>query len=801
MRAVSRFRFTGRMHRRIAGSLTGRVTKWIVLVAFVPLFATMLMFSSKLTSVQDNEASSWLPASAESTKVLDELSEAVDPNDIPTLLVYQRDGGLTDDDLATMEEDGREIGELKGITDTGVLTPQGAEVARTQGAPVPTLVSEDGEAAYLYFVLNFGKDGWNEIPAVADDIREIATLDGGDVYLSGYGGSAADSAEAFEGIDRNLIVATLIVVVVLLLITYRSAYLWLLPILCAIVANTVSTGLVYLLARYADLTVNAQSQAILSILVIGAGTDYALLLVARYREELRRHEDRHEAMALALHRAAPAIFASAATVAVGMLCLVVADLNSTAGLGPVAAIGIAVTFLVMVTLLPALLVICGRWVFGPQRDHHRTWTVKGISQVAGGLVAVVLGVVLARQEGTTEVVGTVLAGLGGFVAFIGVLVLVQVAIEHWTTLHGRPDFGSAEPTSRGMWARLGRWISVRPRSVWVVTTGLLLVACLGLFRLDASGLATEDTYTKEFDSIRGQKVLEEHGLADSSNTLQVVSDEDVVEDVRDALAQVEGLGEPTPAQPVEDGRAWFQATIDADISSSTAADIVEESRDAARGVEGAGALVGGGSAIYLDTKIASDRDSLVIIPLVLAVVLLILIGLLRALVAPLLLMATVVLSFGAALGISALLFEYVFGFAGSDPGFPLFTFVFLVALGIDYNIFLMTRVREETLQHGTRRGSLIALASTGGVITSAGIVLAATFLVLGSLPVVFLAELGVAVALGVMLDTMVVRSVLVTALNLDLGGRIWWPSRIDRDDAPLATDAPTATTAPLEPVH
>ncbi|HSF34607.1 MAG TPA: MMPL family transporter [Nocardioides sp.] len=716
------------MHRKIAGSLTGRITKWVVLVVAVVITGFMGMFSTQLADVQNNEASSWLPESAESTQVLEELSESVDPNDIPTLVVYHRDGGLTEEDLAQMEADGPEIAELDGVTEQGVLTPAGAEAAAEQGAPVPTLVADDGEVAYLYLVLNFGADGWNAIPDAADEIRDIATLDGGEVHLAGFGGQAADSAEAFEGIDTDLIFATLAVVIVILLFTYRSPVLWLLPIICAVVANTIATGLVYLLAKHAGLTVNGQSQAILSILVIGAGTDYALLLVARYREELRRHADRHDAMAFALHRASPAILASAATVAVGMLCLSFAELNSTAGLGPVAAIGVVVTMVVMLTLLPALLVICGRWVFWPKR----------------------------------------------------------------------PGFGSPEPTADGLWAGVGRRISHRPRRVWVTTTGLLLLACLGLFSLDTSGLATEDTYTKEFDSIKGQKLLEEHGLSDNSNTIQVVTNADRANDVVASLDGVEGLGEPGEVQPLGDGRAWFEATIDADISSSTAADIVESSRDAVHAVDGADALVGGGSAFYLDTKIASVRDSWVIMPLVLLVVLLILIGLLRALVAPLILIATVVLSFGAALGISALLFEYVFGFAGSDPGFPLFAFVFLVALGIDYNIFLMTRVREETVQHGTRRGSLIALASTGGVITSAGIVLAATFLVLGSLPLVFLAELGVAVALGVMLDTLVVRSVLVTALNLDLGGKIWWPSKLDRDDAPLTA---AEAEAPLETVH
>jgi putative drug exporter of the RND superfamily len=698
------------MHRQIAGRLTGPVTKWIVVAFSLLLAAGMGYFSSKLASVQENQASSWLPASAESTKVLEELSTTVDPNDIPTLVVYHRSSGLTKADFAAMDEQAREIARIDGVTDDGVLSPNAAKALEQQGKPVPPLVSDDGEVAYLYLTFNFGSNGWNNIPPAADKIRDIAQIDGVEVHLAGFGGQAADSAEAFEGIDTTLIGITLLVVIVILLLTYRSPVLWMLPIICVLVANVISTGVVYLLAKYADLTVNGQSQAILSILVIGAGTDYALLLVARYREELRRHKDRHEAMAFALHRAAPAILASAATVAVGMLCLMFAELNSTAGLGPVNAVGIAVTFVVMVTLLPALLVVCGRWVFWPKR----------------------------------------------------------------------PTFGSHEPTSTGFWAKVGDRIKPRPRRVWVVTTFLLLLACLGLFKLDASGLSTEETYTKEFDSITGQKTLEAHGLADNSNTIQVVTATGEVKEVQAALADIDGLGAPTPPRPVSDDRSFFEATVDADISSTRAADIVESSRDAVHGVEGADALVGGGSAFYLDTKIASERDSKLIMPLVLLVVFLILVGLLRALVAPLLLMGTVVLSFCAALGISALLFEYVFGFAGSDPGFPLFAFVFLVALGIDYNIFLMTRVREETMDRGTREGSLVALKSTGGVITSAGLVLAATFLVLGSIPLVFLAELGVAVALGVLLDTMIVRSVLVTALNLDLGSRIWWPSRLDR---------------------
>ena len=356
------------MHAQIAGSLTGRVTKWIVLAAWIVALVGLGSLSAKLIDVQNNEASSWLPGSAESTKVLDELAGTVDPNEIPTLVVYSRPGGLTEADFTAMDEQAAEMSQIDGVTDEGALSPNMAEQA---GVPVP-FVSEDGEVAYVALTFNFGQNGWNDIPAAAEDIRDIAQIDGVTVHLAGYGGQAADSAEAFEGIDTNLIAIALGVVIIILLFTYRSPLLWLLPIISVVVAYSVSGGVVYLLAKYADLTVNGQSQAIMGILVIGAGTDYALLLVARYREELRRHEDRHEAMAFALHRAAPAILASAATVAISMLCLLFADLNSTAGLGPVNAVAVAVTYLVMVTLLPALLVIFGRWMFWPKRPTFQS---------------------------------------------------------------------------------------------------------------------------------------------------------------------------------------------------------------------------------------------------------------------------------------------------------------------------------------------------------------------------------------------------------------------------------------------
>ena len=690
------------MHRQIAGALTGRVTKWLVLVFWLVAMAGLGGFAGKLTEVQNNEASSWLPASAESTKGFEKLEPFQDPNTIPTVVVYERKGGLTPADLADAKADVADFQKLDGVD--GAIT-----------GPIP---SADGEALQTIINFNLGSDGWNKMPDTVDAIRDIADTDGVSVHIAGAGGQAADAVEAFGGLDSTLLFAALGIVILILLVVYRSPTLWFLPILSAVFALSTSMGLVYFLAKSDLITVNGQSQAILSILCIGAGTDYALLLVARYREELRRYEDRHEAMAHALHRAAPAILASAATVILGMLCLTFAEMSSTAGMGPVVAVGVAMTYLVMVTLLPALLVITGRWMFWPLRPAH----------------------------------------------------------------------GSAEPTEAGLWARIGKRIAVRPRAVWVGTTVILAIACLGLFRLDANGLSTEDTYTKEFDSIKGQQVLAAHDMVDQSNTLLVVANAASLPAVSRALEGVDGLvdqqgpggttAKVVPLGQPKDGVGALSVVLGSDVSSQTSFDTVEAARKAVHAVDGADALVTGGSAIYLDTKVASQRDDKVIIPLVLAVVLLVLVLLLRAVAAPLILLGTVILSFGAALGISVLLFEYVFGFAGSDPSFPLFAFVFLVALGIDYNIFLMTRVREESAVHGTRKGALIGLTSTGGVITSAGIVLAATFIVLGTLPLVFLAEMGVAVALGVMLDTMIVRSILVTAINIDAGDRIWWPSKL-----------------------
>ncbi|WP_327357503.1 MMPL family transporter [Streptomyces sp. NBC_01304] len=693
--------------RGVAWLVCGPRTKWVVLALWILVILGAAPLAQKLTDAQDNQSSSWLPSSAESTKVLKE-SEDFRPESIPAVVVYARDSGLTSADRARIDED---VAALKKLAEHNVLG------SRTQGPLLDDKASP--KAAQLFVPILMDENGWKELTKAVDAIRdETGGSEGGlAVHITGPGGTSADFSEAFEGLDTTLLFSALGVVVVMLLITYRSPTLLLVPIIGVVGALTTAQALIYLFAEHADLTVNGQSQGILTVLVFGAGTDYALLLVARYKEELRRHEDRHEAMALALHRAGPAVLASGATVVVSMLVLMAAEMNSTAGLGPVAAIGVSIALLAMLTLFPALLVILGRWIFWP--------------------------------------------------------------------LH--PDFGSAEPTVQGFWARMGQRISHRPRAVWAATALVLAALALGLTQLRTEGISNADAFTERPDSIIGQEVQAKYFPAGSGDPLVIVTDAGSADAVARAVGATRGVerGSVAPAQgskPAYEGRALLEATMTDPSDSPAARKTVERVRDAVHDVPDADARVGGGTATLLDMETATTHDNFLIIPLVLIVVLLILILLLRALVAPLLLIATVVLSFATALGLSALAFRHLFDFAGESTDFPLFVFVFLVALGIDYNIFLSTRIREEAGRQGTRPGVLTGLAATGAVITSAGLVLAGTFAVLGTLPMVAFAELGFAVALGILLDTFVVRSILVTSLFLDVGAKVWWPHRLSRED-------------------
>jgi len=687
--------------RRILTIASGRRTKWAVLVFWLIIVALAGPLSGKLTGAEKNDSSAWLPAKAESTKVLDLQSQFQSPNIFTGVVVYDRPSGLTSADRAKAVADAKQFAGVTGVVPGQVQGP---------------VFASDGKAIETIVPVNLGSKGWNGASAAATSLRNIAqaNADGLATHIAGPLGSAADSANSFKGIDSTLLAATLVVVIVLLLITYRSPTLWLLPVISAGVALVSAEALIYLLAAHAGLTVNAQSAGILYVLVFGAGTDYALLLTARYREELRRHEDRHEAMALALRRAGPAIIASAGTVILSLLTLSVAQLNSTKSLGPVLAIGVGVALVSMMTLLPALLVICGRWVF---------WPVK-------------------------------------------------------------PTFGSPEPTTRGIWAGVGRRIAARPRVVWVTTAVVLGVMALGLLGLRAGGLTAAESFVGHHpDSVAGQAVIDQNFPAGAGQPVIVVANEPQAAQVEAAFRGTSGITGVTP--PVtRAGHAWLQGTLTAAPDSQAAFAAIDRVRAAVHAVPGADAMVGGNTAVTLDIARAADHDRKVIIPIILVLVFVILGLLLRALVAPIMLIATVVLSFAASLGVSSLFFNHVFNYGNADNSFPLFVFVFLVALGIDYNIFLMTRVREEAAKHGPRRGALTGLSATGGVITSAGFVLAGTFAALSTLPVTFLAELGFAVAFGVLLDTLVVRSVLVTALNLDLGRWLWWPSRLYRQSLP-----------------
>lgn len=691
--------------RRLAALPCGRRGKWVVLLVWILLAVVFGPLAGKLTGVEKNVASSYLPASAESTKVLRAQNAFQPPNVTPAVIVYTRSTGLTPADLALAASARAQIEGTAGVI----------------GAVPPPVPSADGKAVVIAVQLN-GSDT-NALVDKVKAIRALVVPPAGNtdlkVYVTGPAGNAADALEIFKKIDGTLLYATVVVVVLVLLATYRSPFLWVVPVIAAAMSLILAEGVNYLLAKHAGLTVNGQSAGILLVLVFGAGTDYALLLVARYREELHRHADKHEAMAFALGQAAPAILASGATVIISLLCLFASQLNSNRGLGPVAAIGIACALMSMTTLLPALLTIAPRRVFWP---------------------------------------------------FV-------------------PRYGTPSHAEGAFWGRTGRRIARQPRQVWVGTVLVLGVLCLGLTNLSAHGLSNKDSYTTKPQSVQGQTVLDQHFPAGVGSPVVVIANASSADTVSATVKATPGIAELLPPA-VAGNRAQIEAVLVDPPDSAAAYATIDRLRAAVHPIPGADALVGGTTAINLDVQHAADHDRALIIPLVLVVVLGILMLVLRAVVAALVLIGTVVLSFAAALGASAFAFQHIFRFAGADSSYPLFVFIFLVALGIDYNIFLMTRVREETARVGTEAGMLKGLAVTGGVITSAGVVLAATFSVLGVLPLVTLAEVGFAVAFGVLLDTFLVRSILVPALTLDIGSRIWWPSSLDRH--PAATGVPPA---------
>ncbi|MFB8280637.1 MMPL family transporter [Nocardia colli] len=656
---------------------------WLVaLLALVPL-------AGRLDGVKTDRMVEYLPASAQSTAAAE--LEATLPGGSANLFVlsYFRQSGLTDLD--------RSVAAQQFSALSAELTP-GTDPSGSQ----PTLAKDGTTLLYSLTV----DESRGEPGKYIKDLRKTVAdhPDGLTVHVTGPAALQADFEGSFDGVDTQLLLVTVAVVAVLLLLTYRSPLLWLAPLISVAVADVVSMAAVYGLVRAFGITVSDQSSAILTILAFGVGTDYALLIVARYREELHRHSAPGAAMSAALRRAAPAIIASAATVTAGLLCLLVADMNSTAGLGPVGAAAIVGTLAVMLTFFPAVLVLCGRWVFWPRIPR------------------------------------------------------LQAAVEQRTTL----------------WDRVGQAISRRPAVAAVGSVGVLAVLTLGLFG-DTGALGQADRFVTAPDSVAGQQQIAEHFPERGGLPLTVLARNEFRAEVLRAVRADPGVGFAEEGRVGPEYAAITAIPVDAPDSAAEYATI-ERLRDTLPKV-GAGTLVGGPSAMNLDVDTASARDNWRVLTLVLLVVTVILGLLLRSVVAPIGLVLTVLLSFGSAFGTGVFVFEHLFGFHGLEPSLLVMTFLFLVALGVDYNIFLMSRAREETPRHGTRYGMLRSLSVTGGVITSAGVVLAATFAVLMTLPLVAMVQVGFTVAFGVLLDTLLVRSVLVPALTVLAGDLVWWPSK------------------------
>jgi len=698
------------------------VIAWFIISGiFGPLFG-------KLTSVQENNNSSFLPKGAEATQASEVIATFSDKDSFtfPTLILFEGKA-----DPATYAAINSHLSTVGDLTLGGTTATIEDYLAPSQ--QITVFPSEDGKAILANIPLDgtaLGKVLPNDEPvlpaiieALREDVEPIAKANGVESYVTGPGGLFGDLFAAFGSIDSTLLLTTLGVVAVILIVVYRSPILWIIPLVSALFALTLAGGIVYLLAKNDIIDVDGQSQGILSILVIGAATDYALLLIARYREELHLHESRFSAMRAAYKGVWEPILASGSTVAISLLILLFSQLSNTAGLGPVGAIGIVCAMFTILTLLPAFLLIFGRWIFWPRR----------------------------------------------------------------------PLFDGDDHVMSGMWSKVGTSVGKNPRKAWVISGSVLLLFAFASTTLKTDGLGTIDTFTGNPESVVGQKKLETHFPGGEGDPTQVVFSAAKIDQMSAALKQAPGVtdvapqlaGLPIPGQPLPEvaqvnGKVILNLTLNKAPDSVEAGNDVPEIRRIAKSVDPS-ALVGGTSAVYFDVRTANSEDNRTIIPIVLLAITLILGLLLRSIVSAILLLATVVLSYFATLGVCALVFNHVFGFPGGDNSFPLFAFIFLVALGIDYNIFLMTRVREESLKIGTRAGVIKGLTVTGAVITSAGIVLAATFAVLGLLPLVPLAQLGFAVAFGVLLDTIIVRSILVPALVHEIGPKVWWPSKLAKE--------------------
>ncbi|MDQ0777357.1 RND superfamily putative drug exporter [Streptomyces aurantiacus] len=685
------------------GKRRGRAVPWALLGLWVVVLALVGPFAAKLGDVQHDRATDYLPASADSTQAA-RIEEALPGGESTELvIVYHRDGGLSADDRQVA------AGQIKDIAGAHELvggTPEG----------VP---SDDGTTLMYPVVSNEPGSDEKLRDAFVVDVRDVAGgQDGLSVEVGGTGALATDSGEVYDALGGPLLYTTVAVVALLLILIYRSPVLWLLPLITAGIADYLSMGVAYGLNQAFGTTISGQSSAVMTILVFGAGTDYALLLVSRYREELRRIERPYEAMVAALRGCGPAVLASSGTVAAGLLCLLAADLNSSRGMGPLGTVGVLCALIAMLTLLPAVLVLLGRRVFWP---------------------------------------------------------LV-------------PAYGSTPKQRRSLFAAMGDSAGRRPLTV--LATGALLLGALALGSFSLPGpLKQQDTFVDKPEAVAAMETLGKAYPQSGTQPIDVVTPADGADRTLTAVRDTRGV---ESAEKGRTGDGWTEISVIAKGAPQSAEETA--TIKSLRG-ELKDSYVGGDSAQQIDLDDTNSRDTKIVVPLVLVSVLLILCGLLRSLVAPLILVAAVVAVWGAALGIGGLVFGPVLGFEGTDPGLGLLSFVFLVALGVDYGIFLMHRMREESLA-GTEpaAAALTALRTTGGVIASAGLVLAATFAVLMNMGLVQLVELGFVIAVGVLLDTFLVRTYLVTSASVALGRRMWWPGGLSREAAPGA--GPSEPTEP-----
>ncbi len=797
----------------------GRRAKWIVFaVWFLAIFIAVgpANLPGKFADAENNEATSYLPESAESTHALTATEELQKGEIAPAVIIYRNESGLTPADRQTILEDVEQMTKKRfpGVIPDGATAAAGGKelkdakagqvAANGCGGPTTTIpgqpadyapfvgpvCSEDGKAAIVTAYINAEGEGENILDPVKFWREAIEDPPSGlQVKVTGGAGFSADGIEVFESLNGTLLLAAVSLVVFLLILIYRSPMFFLIPLASVLFAETLSRSIGYGVSEL-GVTINGQSSSIMSVLVLGAGTDYALLLVARYREELHSETDRHQAMKTALASAGPAILASAATVIAALLCLTIAKVNGTAGLGPIAAIGIFCAALSMLTLLPAMLTIFGRRAFWPyvphtpetapsanelsaraQRDCVEGSTLRSLLQVIGACLLVVVLLPLVLINWLLKVISR------GRIPSLIVGPLDRAVFKPYEVRRYQRE--AAVDATHGFWKRVGDRVARNPLRITGSSLVILLLLCCG-FAFFSTELTSEDSYKTEVESVEGQHLLDKSfPSGETGQTDIVVRNPADVPAVKRAVEGTEGV--ESVSGPVAEGPpgVLIHATLVPNPYSTEAYDLIEPIREAAQSVAPS-TLIGGPSAVEFDVRDAAGRDSIVIPPIILVVVFLILILLLRAVVAPLVLIGTVILSFLAALGFGYFVFDVIFGYPGSDPSLPLFAFVFLVALGVDYNIFLISRAREETIKHGSEQGILRALAVTGGVITSAGIVLAGTFLVLASLPLTFLTEIGFVVAFGVLLDTFLVRSILVPAIALDLGDKFWWPSALSR---------------------